>query len=188
MTRTNVSVLVVVLVLVAGACSTGASSGGNKLADSQGGSAGSPTSSSVIPSTSSTVSVVDPDRATDNEPADDVGSAANPAAIGEFVAVGDWLVRILSTVPDAADRLLAEDDFLDPPQPGNVFFLTELEGIYVGGDSASMWEEFLFNAVGSSEVEYDEFGASCGFIGGQLSSQGEAFTGEIGRASCRERV
>jgi len=184
MTRTKFSVLAAVLALVVSACGTAASDDGNKLANSPtGGAAGGSTSSSTAPSTSSTASVSDSQDAApddpdiDTTPAGDVGTRDNPAAIGELVAVGDWLVRILSTVPDAADRLLSEDDFLDPPQPGNVFFLAELEGTYVGDTSATMWEEFLFNAIGVDDAQYDEFGASCGFIGGQLSSQGAAFPG-----------
>ncbi len=180
MTRIRWIALAVGVALVVSACGSGGSDDGTKQPENSTAlsvatdDATTPTGASTTIATSRSAPTT---STAPNQPQRDAGTRDNPVAIGELVAIGDWLVRLVSAVPDAADQLLADDDFLDPPAAGNVFFLVKLEGTYVGEASAAMWGEFLFNAVGSSNVEYDEFGASCGFIDGGLSNQGEAFPG-----------
>lgn len=121
----------------------------------------------TFPTTATTAAVVD----------GTIGTREAPAALGSLARLGDWLVRVTAVDPDAADQLLADDSFLDPPADGNRYVLIEVEGTYVGEDSGNLWSNFFYSAVGGSNVAYDEFDDSCGFIDGDLSTLGEAFPG-----------
>lgn len=161
--------------LVVGGCGSGST---DDVSKSPQGSAETTTASTAGTTTTTTTAAVETTTTT-TEPVDlgITGSRDVPIALGEYADMGDWLVRVLSVNPDAVDELLAGDGFLDPPGDGNVYFLIEMEGIYQGTGSASMWQSFFFNAVGDSNVEYDEFESDCGFIEGGLSQQGEVFPG-----------
>jgi hypothetical protein len=135
------------------------------------------TRASVASSTSSATTAPEATTTSTTALAGDAGSREAPIAMREFVELGDWFVRVLSVDPDAADAMLADNDLIDPPADGNVFFLVELEGVFQGNESASIWNAFFFNAVGASGVAYDEFEADCGFFDGSLSQQGEVFPG-----------
>jgi len=104
-------------------------------------------------------------------------SLANPAPVGQAVVVGDWTIRVVSVTPDAAEQIAAENQFNEPPAPGNQFFMVSLEATYSGGESSTFWVDMSLKAIGASSVAYEGFDASCGVLPNDLDNAGETFPG-----------
>ena len=103
-----------------------------------------------------------------------VGSTkANPLPLGQSVGIvigaEHWRLHIISTQPDATAAVLAENQFNDPPVPGNQFFIATVGVDYVSG--AQAWNPGIrivddLMTVGPSNVVYSAYGSTsrCGVI------------------------
>ena len=104
------------------------------------------------------------------------GSRDNPIPFGQTAKIHpDWEMTVISVTPDAADLLLTEDSFNEPPADGQQFFLATVRLTYVGETSDEFYVSDL-NAVGQSAVGYNQFDDYCGSIPDELPSR-ELFTG-----------
>lgn len=113
-------------------------------------------------------------------------SRSNPLPLGATVAyvTGDqhWALRIVSTQPDATAAVLAENQFNDPPAPGNQFFMAAVNMTYVSGTTTGhpgFQASFNLRAVGTSNVVYSTFGdtSSCGVIPDDIDTKGDLLPG-----------
>jgi hypothetical protein len=99
-------------------------------------------------------------------------------ALGETVRAGDLEVTVLDADLDAAEAVRAQNEFNDPPRPGNRFVLVRVRVRHVGdGEETIQASTSDVKLTGSRNVLYDNFGdASCGaFLEGEL--RGEMFPG-----------
>ena len=103
--------------------------------------------------------------------------ASTALPVGEVGQVGDWEVRVVSVNPDAAELVLAENQFNDPPADGEIFFLVAIEATYTGDESSTFWVDNDLKAVGASSVAYESIDSYCGSIPDALSDKGETFPG-----------
>jgi hypothetical protein len=105
-----------------------------------------------------------------------VGTRENPIPLGQTARIHpDWEMTVVSVTPDAADLILGEDSFNEPPAEGQQFFLATVRLTYVGETSDEFYVSDL-NAVGQSAVGYNQFDDYCGSIPDELPSR-ELFTG-----------
>jgi hypothetical protein len=105
-----------------------------------------------------------------------LGTRVNPIPTGEAVRVGDWEVTVLSAIPDATEAVLDENDFNDPPQTGNQYYMVEVTATYVGNESELLTAGLSFSAVGESSVAYD-YSATCWVIPDPVDDYAEVFPG-----------
>ena len=117
-------------------------------------------------------------------PAAPGNSRANPLPLSATVGIvsGDqhWTLRIISTQPDASAAVLAENQFNDPPAPGNQFFIATVGLSYVSGSEAlhpGFEASYGLRAVGPSNVVYSTFGNSCGVIPDDFDVKGDLLAG-----------
>lgn len=107
-------------------------------------------------------------------------SPADPVPIGTATQVGDYEVTVLNVMPDAADYILAYNEYNTEPEPGMQFFIARVQVTYTGATSGSPWVNLSLNAstgVEDDEV-YTDWGYSCGDIPESASSRSnELFTG-----------
>jgi hypothetical protein len=82
---------------------------------------------------------------------------------------GDWVASVINVVPDATQLVLAENQFNDPPAPGEQFFLVTIAATYEGEGSSTLPAGNIFQVVGESSVAYTSFNPGCGVIPGQYS-------------------
>lgn len=110
-------------------------------------------------------------------PTSPVGTRENPIPVGVAAPLGDgWVMRVVSTIPNATTAVLAENMFNDPPKPGFQFFIVRVEATYTGPGSKTFDGSFRLRAVGASAVSYSTFSDSCGVIPDEIS-RAEVFTG-----------
>ena len=96
-------------------------------------------------------------------------SRDDPVPIGKVANLnGNWEVRVVTTVPDATEAILAENQFKDPPEPEHQYFMVTVEAAYQGLESDEFDGSFRLRAVGASSVAYSTFENSCGVIPNQL--------------------
>jgi hypothetical protein len=107
------------------------------------------------------------------------GTRESPISLGQATRVGDWTMHVTSVVPNAIDAIMAENQFNDPPAPGHQFFMVTLEMTYGGSTSGDAYSDFSYDALGPSNVVYEEFQAGCGVIPSDISDSGEAFPGGV---------
>ncbi len=111
-----------------------------------------------------------------------LGSRANPVPLGQVVEIlrGEephWAITVSDTEPNATQRVLATNQFNDPPEPGNQFFMAYVEAKYLGPESADFLFSFELKAVGQSAVVFTTYLNSCGAIDDGLPILTELFTG-----------
>jgi len=117
-------------------------------------------------------------------PADDdtteaaAGTRQNPLEPGVSFTVGDWVVALGETTPDAGEIIAAENVFNDPPAEGRQFVMVEVSVTYTGEKSGRPWLDLSFafygadgNTFGSS-LSLDDY---CGVIPNDLMDVGEMF-------------
>ena len=103
---------------------------------------------------------------------------------GEEIAEDHFEITVIDVVPDATSMVLAENQFNDPPEAGNQFFMVTLRAKYLGPDSTTFDGRFRLRALGSRGVVYTTFENSCGTIPNELPEP-ELFTnGEVEGAVC----
>ena len=111
-----------------------------------------------------------------------LGSRANPVPLGVVVEILEadvpyWGFVVSDTKPNANEAVRAANQFNDPPEPGNQFYMVYLEAKYLGPESASFFSDFSLKTVGQSAVVFTPFGNSCGVIDDELPVFTELFTG-----------
>ena len=90
------------------------------------------------------------------------GTRANPFPIGTELSTDEWTVVINSVDLDATEAVLAENEFNDPPQDGNVFILINLTATYTGTDpdGAMPWAHIEYVSAGGNtfdSLSFDSF-------------------------------
>jgi hypothetical protein len=104
-----------------------------------------------------------------------VGTRANPVSRGQNGLASDgWQIAVLDFNPDAWPVVLAENQFNDPPAPGNRMVIVRIAVSNVGADKEPAWissADFYF--VGSHNVLYSTFGeeSRCGVIPDELGEE-----------------
>ena len=131
--------------------------------------------STAAPSSESTT----PPVATAEEPSQNTGpgsSRENPVPFGQTGVVADRMQVVVTAVDfDAEPVILAENQFNDPAEPGNVMVLVTLEVTNVGDAPLDVFFEPFFYLVGRNALVYEQFDPSCGLVPDELD--GELFTG-----------
>ncbi len=125
---------------------------------------------------------VDSGSGTSEPDAESETSRDDPASLGTAIEVAGWEITVNSTNPDATDDLLAEEEFIDPPQDGDVFYSINITAKYVGdgeNDSQSIFQSITWGAVGDSSVAYDVYNDACTFyaLAEDLDQSAEVFEG-----------
>ncbi len=96
-----------------------------------------------------------------------------PLPVGMVASFDAWNLRIASVDPDAYKKLSELDDFVEDPEPGDVFVLVTYEATYLGEGAGTVESDFTFEAIGTKGTynEYDDF---CGYY---ANSFGTALAG-----------
>ncbi|MGW4482054.1 DUF2510 domain-containing protein [Rhodococcus triatomae] len=106
------------------------------------------------------------------------GSREDPYSQGDLISIPQWDVTIHSTSLDAADAVLAENQFNDPPAPGRQFVMADVTATYTGTDTGLAWVELDFHVLGSQN---NVFGTAqddyCGVVPNALQDSGEQYPG-----------
>ena len=101
------------------------------------------------------------------EVVDETGSGEtrdSPLGVGRTGIVGNYEVTVLSVTPDATDLVEQENEFNDPPGPGEQFFIARVSVTYTGSDTGNPSSDLNFQSVGDSSASYDQFANYCGVI------------------------
>ncbi len=125
---------------------------------------------------------VDSGSSTPDGSSTSVTSRDDPAPLGKAIEVAGWEITVNSANPDATDDILAEDDFIDPPDDGHVFYSINITAKYVGdgqNDSQSIFQSLNWGAVGDSAVAYDFYNDACTYFSlpDALDDSAEVFEG-----------
>ena len=120
-----------------------------------------------------------------------LGSRENPAPLGvtietkgEEIPEDHFEIVVIDVVPDATSMVLAENQFNDPPESGNQFFMVTLRAKYLGPGSTTFDGGFRLRAVGNEGIVYTTFEDSCGVVPNELPDP-ELFTnGTIEGTEC----
>ncbi len=121
-----------------------------------------------------------PDSETGDDAAGDaaIGTRGNPAPIGATAVIGDWDVTIVEVDRDAADAVLAANQFNDEPADGRSFVLWSIEAVYNGEESGTAWIDLNWKVVGAAGNSFgggmDDY---CGVIPDSINDKGETFAG-----------
>lgn len=93
-------------------------------------------------------------------------SRDNPVPAGQpYLIPEGWRVTIVDFTPDATQEVLDENQFNDPPAPGKRFSIVRVKVENVSaGNPGDPDVGFAFRMVGSENVGYSTFEASCGVI------------------------
>lgn len=110
-----------------------------------------------------------------------VGSRGNPVPLGQAIRVGDWTVQVAGVTPDATQLVLQENQFNDPPQPGEQFFLVDLSVRFdgTGEETGNASWDLIFKVVGAKAVAYGGSESGCGVVPNAMWDQPEVFAGGV---------
>lgn len=113
----------------------------------------------------------------DGAPAGVVGSHSSPVTAGAVADLGDgWRLQVLGVVDDATTLVLDENQFNDPPPPGQRFTLVTVAVGYFGLDDPQSGFGTEVSAVGAANKELS---TECGVIPSELDSYGLFFAGGV---------
>lgn len=104
-------------------------------------------------------------------------SASTPVPLETAGVVGDFELTVLNVMPDANDMIMAYYEFNTEAQPGNQFFLVQVQVTYIGEATATPWSSLTLEAIGASDVLYSEYDNTCGLIPDTDASGLELFPG-----------
>ncbi|MCH8563711.1 hypothetical protein LTI14_10885 [Nesterenkonia sp. YGD6] len=91
---------------------------------------------------------------------DEVGTRANPLAIGETVSNRDWEVTVNSVTRDAGDQIAGENQFNDPAPEGTTYALINVSISYSGDASQTpLFGTGIAYVSGTGETidEFDQY-------------------------------
>ncbi|WP_246360775.1 hypothetical protein [Haloechinothrix aidingensis] len=127
----------------------------------------------------------------EGEPAEtdgtELGSRDDPLELGTTIEMGEWSLAVTEVDPDAAEDIIAENEFNEPPVDGRQFVMFQVTATYNGEESGTAWVDFGWAVVGSSGNTFG--GASmddhCGVIPNPLNETGETYPdGEVSGNVC----
>ena len=106
-------------------------------------------------------------------------SASTPVPVGTSAQVDDYELTVLNVMPDAADYIVAYNEFNPEPEAGLQFFLAQVTVTYTGETSGSPTTDLSFGAsTGVADAEpYLDWGYACGDLPDSTSRANELFTG-----------
>ncbi|MGI9822735.1 DUF308 domain-containing protein [Agromyces sp. Marseille-Q5079] len=79
----------------------------------------------------------------EEEPAAEVGTRENPAAIGSTIEGDDWTVVVNSVTPGATDAVLAANQFNEAPDAGTEYIVINYTATYTGDDADGQMPAFV---------------------------------------------
>lgn len=97
--------------------------------------------------------------------------------VGQSAEVGPWTLLVVEVIGDATDAVLAENQFNDPPEGGDLLYMATVEATYDGPESSTFWVDMTLKAVGDLSVAYEGLDGSCGVIPDAIDDSGETFPG-----------
>lgn len=118
-----------------------------------------------------------PLEASTSEGVDGSSRVGDAIPVGTSSEVGDWTLTVVEVAGDGTDRVLAENQFNDPPAEDELFFIVQVEATYEGAESSTFWIDVSLKAVGDRSVAYEGFDGSCGVIPDSLDDSSETFPG-----------
>lgn len=93
------------------------------------------------------------------------GTIADVTAIGTEAGLNDdWRVAVLYVIPDAAELVMPENQFNEPPADGRQFFIATVSVENLGPEPEVFPASYLFRAIGDSGYEYTTFNDFRGVI------------------------
>ena len=96
----------------------------------------------------------------------------NPVAAGEVLQGSDGTEIVVTGISeDAADLVMDANQFNDPPEPGNQFYMVTVAVSYVSGADSLNVGESDYSLIGNNRVVYTPFEHNCGVIPGELESE-----------------
>ena len=96
----------------------------------------------------------------------------NPVAAGEVLQGADGTEIVVTGISeDAADLVMDANQFNDPPEPGNRFYMVTVAVSYVSGADSLNVGESDYSLIGNNRVVYTPFEHTCGVIPGELESE-----------------
>jgi putative cell wall-binding protein len=105
-----------------------------------------------------------------------IGSRSRPFPVGKVVPLEDqWTLEVISSEPNANDEVADENQFNEPPENGQQYFMARVRVTYKGEGSDS-FDPSRLRSVGASDIVYTTFEDDCGVIPDPLRSQ-ETFSG-----------
>ena len=104
----------------------------------------------------------------------ELGTRDNPLDIGTRIEIADWTVTVTDVNQDAADIVMAENEFNDEPGENEQFVMFTVDATYEGDDSGDAGFDLGWAIVGSEGNTFDD---RCGVIPNSLEEQGETFPG-----------
>lgn len=125
--------------------------------------------------TTSPTTTTAPTTTTTTTPAAE-GTFEDPVQPGDWVRVGSVDVVVLAVDTDATDKVLAENQFNEPPVEGNRFVMWRVALANAGDEVTVALGEVSFSVVGPSAVAYDAF-ATCGVVPDGLDEFRDVFPG-----------
>ena len=115
----------------------------------------------------------------------DVGSFGNPVPLGQAAEIAEgWTLRVVGTVPDATERVLAQNRFNDPPAAGRQFFLITVAIANRGDEPLAAWTAFTVSAVAASSAAYDASEDRCGVLPDELPDAAVVPGGTVAGSIC----
>ena len=111
-----------------------------------------PTSRADPTSTSTPTSVPTPIPPT----APQSGERGNPIPLNDVAIYPVWEVSVLSFERDATTAIAEENQFNDPPAPGHVYVMVQVQGTYIGTEFGSMWLDLDYYLVGNTDIAYEQ--------------------------------
>ncbi|MCH7669697.1 MAG: hypothetical protein IIC71_10955 [Acidobacteria bacterium] len=136
---------------------------------------GDPTTTNAVETSTTVNAVATP--ATTTEGATFAGTFDDPAAAGEWIRVGGVEVVVTAVDRDAADVVLEENLFNDPPSTGTRFVMWLIGFANTSDTELSVFEAVSFTVVGDSAVAYEAFDAYCGVVPDSLDQFRTVFPG-----------
>ncbi len=88
-------------------------------------------------------------------PAPKVGTRENPIPLGSSVSYPDWDVSVKGFGPNANNLIASASQYNDPPDPGYVYVMVEVQGTYTGTSVGVMRRGLNYYMVGSSNILYE---------------------------------
>ena len=96
----------------------------------------------------------------------------NPVAAGEVLQGSDGTeIVVTGILEDAADLVMDANQFNDPPEPGNRFYMVTVAVSYVSGADSLNVAESDYSLIGNKRVVYTPFDHSCGVIPDELGAE-----------------
>ena len=99
-------------------------------------------------------------------------SLDNPVAAGGVLHGSDGTeIVVTGVLDDATDLVMETNQFNDPPEPGNRFYMAAVTVSYVSGTDSLDVAESDYSLIGDNRIVYTPFEDSCGVIPDELDAE-----------------